>query len=362
MDKLVKRLDAWIRHYLYAPEPDTPLVLALWALATHLHLAFDAFPYLSITGATKRCGKSRCMEILGQITHAPLQTAAATPATIYRMLESGSAVTLFIDEAERLGAEGQTDMGIVLNNGYRRGSVVIRNEQEYHTYGPKCFTSIGDLRDTARDRSIVVTLARTPSTVTLKPWLYGVATTEAAPLRAACAAWALAHREDVDAAYAETVGSGALVFLPSDRDQEIWAPLFAVATVADPTVLPRLTRLAVDLAGLKTAPKRIASPDAERAAEDQEYGERLLRDLLTVMDGRRHLYTADALKALHALPTAPWRVYRGVGLEDMALAGLLRPFGVLPEHIRTGNSRKAGTKLARGYRRADVERAVKTLG
>ena len=37
--------------------------LALWSLATYVDLCFDAFPYLGITSATKRSGKTRTAEV-----------------------------------------------------------------------------------------------------------------------------------------------------------------------------------------------------------------------------------------------------------------------------------------------------------
>jgi hypothetical protein len=54
---LVAELESYIRSYVSVAETSYALVIALWLAATHVWTAFDAFPYLVVTSATKRSGR-----------------------------------------------------------------------------------------------------------------------------------------------------------------------------------------------------------------------------------------------------------------------------------------------------------------
>jgi len=82
MDMLLEDLERVFRRYL-ALDKGMALVLALWSLATHVHDAFDAFPYLGITSPTKRCGKTRTAEVLELVCARPSRTVAITPAALF---------------------------------------------------------------------------------------------------------------------------------------------------------------------------------------------------------------------------------------------------------------------------------------
>ena len=75
---------------LMALDAGLPLVLALWVLATHVFDCFDAFPYLAITSPTKRCGKTRLAEIIELFCANGLRTVGATPAAIFRSIQTYS--------------------------------------------------------------------------------------------------------------------------------------------------------------------------------------------------------------------------------------------------------------------------------
>ena len=151
----------------------------------------------------------------------------------------------------------------------------------------------------------------------------------------------------------------------SDRDEEIWMPVFAVCHAIAPALMDDLTRAAVDMSTDKTAAARKHSEqeliEAEREATDAEYAERLLADLLTVMNGDRHIFTNDAIDRLLELPTGPWRKFRGAPLGAVQMATLLKRFdGVTPVLIHVGGRGK-DKKVARGYKREVVAAALKRI-
>ncbi len=64
------------------------------------------------------------------------------------------------------------------------------------------------------------------------------------------------------------------------------------------------------------------------------------------------------MECLRAIPEAPWRKYRGNGIDGRQMAHILDRFGVRPVLVRLGSGRKNST-VRRGYRLADVEKGMK---
>ncbi len=67
---MLEGVEAFIVRYAILPKT-APIVIALWALCTHLANTFDAFPYLSLSSPTPRCGKTRVLELLELIVARP---------------------------------------------------------------------------------------------------------------------------------------------------------------------------------------------------------------------------------------------------------------------------------------------------
>jgi hypothetical protein len=144
------------------------------------------------------------------------------------------------------------------------------------------------------------------------------------------------------------------------RESELWSPLYSTLRLltTDAGTLRRFKMISSDLSALKTqeASYYTAAQQVEDEARDQQYGERAIADLARVLhEGEPGITSADAVKRLKALPDAPWRTYRGRGLNEAVLAELIARFNVRPDRL----PRKRGEKQQRGYRRADVTKAGK---
>jgi uncharacterized protein DUF3631 len=351
--KVISDAQAYVARYVTFDNSDYTFAAAMWTLATFLWPHFDAFPYVTITSATKRSGKTRFAEILGFMCSNPMPIAGMTPATVFRVIRDQQP-TMFMDEAEILSSESATMMRAVLNAGYRRGQTIPRmgenGVEQWPCYCPKVFVLIGDVFDTLRDRSIIFRMKRAEAKVR---FVYDHASAEGQSLRERMASLVEDNRAAIVDRYTRHAG---LTFL-ADRDEEIWLPLFAICEVLAPERVKELQRVAADMSTDKTAEsaRYVNLLGAEKAAEDEEYAIRLLRDLLTVINGAKSVFTADALKKLHELPTGPWRKFRGAGLSDRDMPALLSRFKLEPTLLRIGK------KVARGYKKADVERALKTI-
>lgn len=364
---LLKQLEAYLTSYVAFTTPDYAFALSLWTAATYLWPHFDAFGYLVITSDTKRSGKTRLSEILQNVSSNPRAFAAMTPSTLFRSIRDENP-TIFIDEAEAISGEAAGTMRTVLNVGYRKGQTVPRQGkggmiEEWPVYCPKVFILIGDMFDTLRDRSIIIRMRRTKAA--LQRFRYDIAKADGNALGEQVNAF-LTDRKDMVLDWYMGASTEDFAFLP-DRDAEIWMPLFAVCSVLAPERMDELKRVAVDMTTDKTQESRRYHElgQSEEDATNEEYAERLLKDLHTAMNGDKHLYTNEALDKLKAIPTAPWRKFRGDGLTAIDMGNLLSRFGVAPKLIRTGRKgQKTGTnaeRVARGYRAEDVTKAIAGL-
>jgi hypothetical protein len=333
--------EKFIRRFCILPDA-AYLPLATWAVATHVPDAFDAFPYIALLSPAKRCGKTRLLEVLELLCAKPQRVTTISPASLFRMMED--VPTLLLDEVEALRNTKPSDASqavlAILNTGHRKGSTVTRCDGADHkvrhfpVYGPKVFAAIGGLPDTLADRSIVITMQRRTSSQPVGRFLQGRARAEAQPLGERLAAWASEGEESVRSGYE---GMSDLTFL-SDRDADIWMPLFAVCSVAAPGRMDELKQCSKVLSGAK-------------AAEDVEDSQslKLLADIRTVWtSGASHVTTETLLERLKAIAESPWA---GIELNPRGLAKMLRPFGAVPRQVRIGS------KTVKGYVRTDLQEA-----
>jgi hypothetical protein len=357
--ELVRDIETFINTYAKFTDESYSLPIALWIIATYCFPCFDAFPYMVITAETKRSGKTRLAELISFACSNPRFMTSITPSTMFNMIEA-EAPTIFFDEAETLSSESQNSMTQVLNAGYRKGQTIPRmvgKEQwkEFKVYSPKVFILIGDVRDTLRDRSVIIKMRRAGAGEMQTRFVYEIVKNHGRELRERASAIVEANVAEISSQYMTSTGFRFL----SDRDEEIWTPLFVLCQMLCPERMDQLTRVAVDIATEKTVEKKsyrdMEDDDAEKNAQDEEFNVRLLQDLYAVMGGK-NISSQDAVDRLQAIPTSPWRKYRGVGITMHNIADILDVMHIDPKPIRVGK------KVFKGYKIEQVREAMKRAG
>jgi hypothetical protein len=351
---LVTTLENTFRKYV-ALDSGLPFVLALWTLATHVFDCFDAFPYLAVTSPTKRCGKTRLAEIMDMFSCNGLRTAGASAAAIFRTIQlqdsQGGTVTLILDEAEVLGAQGERSEQLreILNAGYRRGQYVLRCERtsdegfeptKFKVYCPKALILIGHLHDTLADRCIPIGMRRRKSTEVVGRFFYSEVEQEAKRFRKEVAKWSNSRKRKVKESFRQD-----LEFL-EDREAELWLPLFAVCRTVASDRLNELIAIAIRIS------------QGKRDEEPADFGVLILRDILTVFNqfANERLPSSNLIANLNLIEESPWPGWsHGRGLDPRSLARLLRPFKVRPHNVRMEDD-----TILKGYERADFEEAWAT--
>jgi hypothetical protein len=297
---------------------------ALWIVHTHCFDAAEQTPYLAISSAEKRSGKTRLLEVLELLVARPWLTGRVTAAVLARKVDA-EGPTLLLDESDA-AFKGEKEYAEalrgLLNTGHRRGgkSTVCVGQgaelsyKDFSTYCPKAIAGIGKLPDTVADRSLPIRLERRAPDEQAERFRRRDVDLEVEPLRVALEQFAA-----VEMIIALEIARPDLPSELDDRAQDAAEPLLAIADYAAGDWPARARRALVELHG-------------GREIDDESAGVRLLADIQTVFVERDRIATADLLAELHALDEAPWGDWYGRPLSARKLAQMLRPYGV---HSRT---------------------------
>ena len=128
---------------------DNLLLITAYTWYTWFYDRLNTAPYLYIQG-DYQTGKSRLLDLMSHTAfNATVLGTAVTNANIYRMVEIGCG-TLFIDEFEVDLSNRENIFTQILNEGYRKGGVIVRSERggngtfepiPYKVFGPKVMAS-----------------------------------------------------------------------------------------------------------------------------------------------------------------------------------------------------------------------------
>jgi hypothetical protein len=354
--RLVLDLVDFFSRFARYPDPETPLLLAVWTLGTYTYRIFRLFPYLSLRSPEKRCGKSRVLDLLALVAfNAEGPTTNPTAPTLFRG-PSGNGGTLLLDELEGLRGDKERwgDVITVLNEGFEAGRTVIRLEKQgerfverhFEVYCPRAFASIKPLTDTVEDRSLTIFMARRKKTERIERFNPRRLTALVQGLRDRCYTWALTRAEDVAEVYEKLPEIPALADL-DDRARDCCEPLLAISYLVDaetqqavtardaallgpaPTwdpIAPRLIGLALRLANARAA----TAAEGDAAALVGALGE------IRQAEGRDEFTPSELLALLQARSGFEWVK------NTKALAGLMHPLGfVSRSHKRAGKPIRA---------------------
>jgi hypothetical protein len=341
--ELLADLAAYIRRYVVVTREQAD-ALSLWVVHTHAIEAADTTPYQNVTSAEKRSGKTVLLETLELVVARPWLTGRTTAAALVRKID-GEQPTLLLDESDTAFAgdrEYSETLRGVLNTGFRRGGrttvCVVQGATigytDLSTFGAKAIAGISRLPDTVEDRSIVIRLARKTKTEVVERFRRREVAPVAEELRVRAEQLADAHIEVLRDARPE---------LPdelSDRAQDVWEPLFAIA----------------DLAGGEWPQRsRHASVVLAAEVEDESLSVRLLDDIHKVFDGKEQpgvdrtpvdrIPTSELLARLGTIDTSPWGNWYGKTITAPSVSKLLKDHGIKTMAVWVGG------QTVRGYKR-----------
>ena len=300
---------------------------ALWVALTWFIDVVEVAPLAIINAPEKACGKTQLLTVISRMAYRPLPASNASASALFRAVEMWKP-TILIDEADTFFRDN-LELHNMVNAGYLRDGFILRSEAIGDTFEPRSFSVYSakalagialekHLPDATMSRGIVFNLRRKLSGETVARLRhterdpFSVMTEKLARFAADCS---------------QQVGQARPV-LPdalSDRDQDNWEPLLAIASCAGNEWLDRATAAALKLscAGEKT----------------QSTGNELLADIQHVFESKRldKISTADLIEALCADDECAWATYnRGKQITSRQVARQLAAYSIASKTIRRG--------------------------
>ena len=314
------------------------VILAVWNLHTYCFEQFDYSPILHVTAPTKQCAKSRVLDVLAKLSLNPKSSSNMTGATMFRTIEAWKP-TLLLDEMDRSPKDKKEMITVVLNAGFHRDGSVDRCEGDEHkvrtfnVYCPKALAGIGDyMTDTVTDRSIRLSMQKKLKAQKVEKFRrYGPE-----ELQRKCLRWTKDNLDTLAAC------RPAMPDILSDRQDDIWECLFAIAQIAGGEWLQKVWSAA---AGQATGA-------ASEITEDLELLE-AMRRYLDETPGDR-LPSSEICVWLNEQEDFPFKDLRkGGGIDQRLLSRKLKPFGITPRNLNKGED-----KRPKGYLREEFQPVI----
>jgi hypothetical protein len=295
-DKLFKEIKRFLTCYVVFSQPEHADVIALWIMHTWVADQADFTPYVCLHSPVMRCGKTQVQKVVEPLVKNPLRTCNVSEAALYREIEE-SHPTLLWDEIDsifgsRKTSEANENKRALLNAGYERGLRAIRMERgkggfvkiSFDPFCPKILAGIGRLPDTIVDRSIPILIHRRLKTQSCQKYRRKDRAA-AEPLHDALEAWS----KDVDLRASQP----QMPDFMSDRQEDIWEPLLAIADAIGGDV-PRLAREAA----------RVLCNNVDELG----YGATQLAAIKKVVGDRDRISSADLINGLWEADSLPARL------------------------------------------------------
>ncbi len=341
---LLERIENMLRRFVWFTSERADAEVALLALYVLHTWALDgahATPYLHIKSPAKRAGKTRLLEVLELVCRNSIRASSITAAAVFQLIEA-KRPTLLVDEVDRVFSvkSDYADALVgVLNDGYRPGGSAVRGTQDgeprvFSTWCPKVLAGIenNSLPDTVQDRCIVISLERKLKGQHVERLRERDVAAAAREMRERLHDWSLLAVDRLSEYRVEPIRE------ISDRAEDIWEPLMAIADDAGGD-WPSRTRAAVLLL-------------AGQESGDEDHGLLLLTKLRELFAATDVLTTKEIITSLREDPELPFADYRrGDGVNARGLSRLLRPYGIGPQQVRIGQEQ------LRGYRRRQFDAA-----
>ncbi|WP_411726053.1 DUF3631 domain-containing protein [Methyloglobulus sp.] len=224
---------------------------ALWVAHSWFIDVLEISPLAIINAPEKVCGKTQLLKVLGRMAYRPLPAANASPSALFRAVDLWKP-TILIDEADTFFKDNAELHGMV-NAGHSRDGFVLRSEAIGDSYEPKAFPVFSakaiagialekHLPDATMSRGIVFNLRRK-----LPHESVGRLRHADKGLFSGIAAKLARFADD----YSQQVREARPV-LPdelSDRNQDNWDGLLAVASCAGDEWLKKATAAALKISG-----------------------------------------------------------------------------------------------------------------
>jgi hypothetical protein len=326
-DIILNAVEQFLNRFCIHPSEHALVAHVLWIAHTHLMDVWDSTPRLCFLSPEPASGKTRCLEITELLVPSPVVAVNVSPAYLFRKVGQQDGCTILFDEIDTVfgpKAKENEEIRGLLNAGHRRGAVAGRcvtsgkevRTEEIPAYCAVALAGLHWLPDTIMSRAVIIRMRRRLPDEVVEPFRRRIHAAAGHRLRTQLAGWA--------AQVGPSINWPDMPVGVEDRDADVWEALIAVADTAGGD-WPRLAR---------EAAKALVKESKDR---EPSLGIRLLADTRTAFGDAEQMTTEALLRALHAMPEAPWNDLKGKQLDQRGLAHRLRQYSIKSKQIRTGS-------------------------
>ena len=339
--ELLEQIAATYKRFCVLPNHAAD-VLAVWVFLSYCYQKFEFAAVVAVWSPEPECGKGRVLDVTEKLAHHAFRTANTSAAVLYHSVSKGD-ITVLIDEIDSQHVEQREAIGNILKSGFQSNGKAhrmaeINGEQtvvEFTTYCPKMLATIGlDTLDKAtRTRSIGIRMQRKKRGDKIAKFRRY----DGSELRRKCLRWV---KDNLPAL--EAVKPMDLDECATDRQEDVWEPLVAIARVAGGDWEKRIREAASNLSG------------GANTAATEAIGHQLLSAMREYFDTNGDkVHTTTLIERLNKAGD-----FSGLngnrGITPFFLSKNLKPYGIESRGVRIDNA------VLKGYDRASFEEAFQT--
>ena len=295
---------------------------ALWIAHTWFIDVLKISPRAIVDAPEKACGKTQLLIVLERMCYRPILASNASPSALFRAVDCWKP-TILIDEADTFFRDNYEIIGMV-NAGYSSDGYVLRSEAVGDSFEPHRFSVFSaqaiagialerHLPDATMSRGIVFNLRRKLPHEFVERLRHSDKYSFNS-ITKKLSRFAQDYSEQIKKA--RPILPDAL----SDRQQDNWEGLFAIASCAGKDWIDRATKAALTLSS-STASVSI--------------GNELLADIESIFRSVQKISTADLITELCRDQEAPWATYnKGKPISDRQVAKQLKSYAIYSKDIK----------------------------
>lgn len=241
-------------------------IFALWIMASWLPESFDTCPYLMFI-APKDSGKTRGLDIVTEVGYRVIPSVSFSASSIFRSMELWNC-TLSVDEAEyqlNSKTEKGQDLYGILNGGYKRGMYAIRTENigdaliptPFNIFGFKTIAATRPFNPTLESRSIIFHMEQHEvKNIVLPKEL-------CEEIRNRLLYFRFTNLYKLNPIFPKHLRKGRII--------EIFHPIYTIAALVDPELIPKLDVYIMNTYNQGQAEDKVSMPEVDiiRAISDK---------------------------------------------------------------------------------------------
>ena len=244
---ILDKVERQIRRHDHLVTEEYYTTCSLWPVGTFfvkrkdLKL-FDCYPMLGFMSVEPDSGKTQALDVTAKLSFNSIDVGSYTPAVCLNKIDRAVAenkdaiITIPFDDLDTKMGYGKdtSDLVMLFNEGYRRGSVVSRcsrwadEDKDTPAFCPKCFSALSEARIPPATMTRTLAITMRPWTETDPPVLPDIDYQVLSGLNQSILEWS--EREDTIQALRDVVFGDEITFL-TNRNLQIWRPLLAIAKI-----------------------------------------------------------------------------------------------------------------------------------